>query len=229
MAATEPAPTDTAAGSVAADAALLRLSQWLSPAFPVGGYAHSQGLDWAIAAGTVQSAASLAEWLSDVLAHGAGRSDAILLCLALRDAVPLAELTDLARALAPGRERLDETEAQGAAFAAAVAALDGDGAAGALPYPLAVGRAARGLTLAPARVAALWLQSATCTLVQVAVRLVPLGQSEGQRVLAELQPLILRVAAEAAAAGPDDIGSASFGADLAGLLHETQEVRLCRS
>lgn len=247
MTATDGAPAAAAAaeGEAGGDAALLRLAQWLSPAFPVGGYAYSQGLDWAIATGRLHSAESLAAWLGDVLAHGSGRSDAILLCLALRGEGPVEELADLARALAPGRERLVETEAQGAAFAAAVAAVTGgearpdgtgpdaveDAMAGGrpLPYPLAVGVAARGLGLAPARVAALWLQAAACNLVQVAVRLVPLGQAEGQRVLAGLQPLILRLAAEAAAAGPEDIGSGSFGADLAGMLHETQEVRLCRT
>lgn len=235
MTATEAAAAAVAPGGpgTEADAALLQLAQWLSPAFPVGGFAHSQGLDWAIAEGRLRTAGDLAGWLADVLAHGAGRSDAILLCLALGGEAPLDALADLARALAPGRERLEETEAQGAAFAAAVAAVRGGAAAvgdpGALPYPLAVGVAARGLGLPPALVAAWWLQAVACNLVQVAVRLVPLGQSEGQRVLAGLRPLILRLAAEAAEAGPEDIGSASFGADLAGMLHETQEVRLCRT
>lgn len=209
------------------DAALLTLAQWLSPAFPVGGYAFSQGLEWAIAQGDVASAADLERWLGDLLEHGAGRSDAILLGLAMREALPLAELADLAAALAPARERRDETEAQGAAFAAAVAALGIT--LPPLAYPLAVGVAARRLGLPVARVTALWLHAWAGNLVQIAVRFVPLGQGAGQAVLARLQPLILRTAAEAATAGPEALGSAGFLADLAAMHHETMEVRLCRT
>jgi urease accessory protein len=203
------------------------LAQWLSPAFPVGGYTFSQGLEWAIAQGTVNSADSLRAWLADLLEHGSGRSDAILLALALRDEMSPEELADLAAALAPGRERRMETEAQGAAFAAAQSALGAD--VPPLAYPLAVGVAARRLGLPAAQVAALWLQAYAGNLVQIAVRLVPLGQGEGQAVLAALHPLILRIAAEAAGAGPEALGSGAFLADLAAMHHETQEVRLCRT
>ncbi len=209
------------------DAALLSLAQWLSPAFPVGGYTFSQGLEWAIAMGEVADAADLSRWLSDLVEHGAGRTDAILLGLALRAAAPVDELSDLAAALAPSRERLEETEAQGAAFASAMATLGRP--VPAVAYPLAVGLAARGLGLPPAQVAALWLQAWAGNLVQIAVRLVPLGQGEGQAVLAGLQPLILRIADEAATAGPAALGSAAFLADLAAMHHETMEVRLCRT
>ena len=219
----------TEAVAPAGDAALLSLTQWLSPAFPVGGYAFSQGLEWAIAEGVVASAEDLAVWLGDVLAQGAGRSDAIMLSLAQRDAMPLGALVDLARALAPSRERWEEAEAQGAAFAAGLAALGRPLPEGVLPYAVAVGLAARGLGVAPQQVAALWLQGMAGNLVQVAVRFVPLGQADGQRVLAGLQPLILRLAAEAATAGPEAIGSAAFGADLASMQHEVMEVRLCRT
>ena len=209
--------------------ARLVLAQWLSPAFPVGGFAYSQGLEWAIAAGEVGTAEALRGWLEGCLAQGAGRSDAILLCLALRgpDSGPESGLDDLARALAPARERLEETEAQGAAFAAAVGALGMQVAAA--PYPLAVGRAARGLGLEATEVAALWLQAQATNLVQIAVRLVPLGQGDGQRVLGAVQPLILALAEEAAQAGPEEFGSATFRADLASMQHETMEVRLCRT
>jgi urease accessory protein len=213
--------------AVAADAALLHLAQWLSPSFPVGGFAFSQGLDWAIAAGEVGCAADLGRWLADLLEHGSGRTDAILLCLALRGAMPLEDLADLAAALAPARQRRTETEAQGTAFAAALVALGAE--VPPLPYPLAVGVAARRLELPPAQVAALWLQTYAGNLVQIAVRLVPLGQAEGQAVLAGLHPLILHVAAEAAEAGHEALGSASFFADLAAMHHETMEVRLCRT
>ena len=208
-------------------AARLTLAQWLSPAFPVGGFAFSQGLEWAIARGELATGAALEGWLADTLAFGAGRNDAILLCLALRGALPEAQLDDLARALAPSRERLEETLAQGTAFAAAAAAVGVKVAPAA--YPLAVGRAARSLDLPAPEIAALWLQAQASNLTQIAVRLVPLGQGDGQRVLAALQPLLLAVAAEAAPAGPEALGSAAFRADLAAMQHETMEVRLCRT
>jgi len=134
----------------AATGDLLVLMQWLSPAFPVGGFAYSHGLEWAISAGEVTGAAELCEWLSDVLEHGAGRVDATLLAQAMDPAADLDGLADLARALAPSAERLAETEDQGAAFARAVSAT-GPGEVAAMPFPVAFGAAARGWTWRPRR------------------------------------------------------------------------------
>ena len=210
------------------DAGLLTLVQWLSPAFPVGSFAYSQGLEWAISAGDVGSAAALADWLAAGLEHGAIRADAILLGHALRNGADLVALAAFARALAPGRERLAETEEQGRAFAITTNALTG-ASHPAAPYPVAVGAAARGLGLAPGRVVSLFLQAAVGNLVQVAVRFVPLGQTDGQRVLARLAPLIGRVAVVALATDLADIGGAGLRADLATLRHETMDVRIYRT
>jgi len=211
----------------AGDAGLLTLVQWLSPAFPVGGFAYSHGLEWAISQGEVTTADSLRDWLEDILAHGSGRSDAILLACALRgeDAAPLA---DLAHALAPSRERLEETLAQGRAFLATTNALTGQHLP-AMPYPVAVGVAARGLGILPERVVALYLHAFASNLVQAGVRFIPLGQTEGQQVLAALHPHIERIAGEAAFAGPDDIGTATLRGDLAAMHHETMNVRIFRT
>lgn len=212
-------------------AALLALAQWLSPAFPVGGFAYSHGLEAEIAAGRVCSAATLERWLAGVLAHGAGRNDAILLLRALDPASDPAALAEVAVALAPSRERLAETLETGAAFARAVEAAAGL-ALPPLPYPVAVGLAARGLGLPRATVAALWLQAFAGNLVLAAVRFLPLGQAEGQGVLARLAPLILEVAAAAeaaAAAGDEGFGGAAFGADIAAMEHETMDVRIFRT
>jgi len=218
--------TDCTYRSGAAD--LLRLSQWLSPAFPVSAYAYSHGLETEIAGGRVRSAAEVHDWVAAVLAAGAGRSDAILMLAARRGEAGETDLADLARALAGSRERLEETEAQGRALAETLAALGiGDGVA--RPYPVALGLAVRDLDLPDRIVAALCLQGFAGALVSVAVRFVPLGQAEGQRVLAALHPLILRVAAEAEAAGLDGIGTAVFGADLASMAHEGLEVRIFRT
>ena len=210
------------------DTALLTLIQWLSPAFPTGGYAYSHGLEWAMAAGEVTDAASLQSWISDVLRYGAGRSDAILLARGLDPDADLEALSDLARALAGSAERLRETVEQGAAFALTTGALTGL----ALPpraLPLAVAQAARRLTLPPETVVAMFLHGFAANLVSAAVRFVPLGQTDGQRVLAALHPLVALLANEAAEAPLAAIGTAAFRADMAAMQHETQSVRLFKT
>ena len=210
------------------DTALLSLVQWLSPAFPVGGYACSHGLEWAISAGDVTTAAQLQRWIGTVLTEGAGRTDAILLAQALRPETGLADLAALAQARAASRERLAETLDQGRALGQTIAALTGRGE-DAMPYPVALGSAARGLGLPEKRVVALYLHAFASTLVQAGVRFVPLGQTEGQAVLAALHPVILHVAQEAACTGIDRIGSGAFRSDLAAMRHETMDVRIFRT
>lgn len=207
---------------------ILRLTQWLSPAFPVSSYAYSHGLEAEVVAGRLRDGRDVQEWISAVLVVGAGRSDAILMRAARHGLAELSALGDLALALAGSRERVVETTAQGRALAETLAALGhGDGVA--RPYPVVLGLAARGLALDDVTVAALYLQSFAAGLVSAAVRFVPLGQAEGQRVLSELQATIAEVASDAALAGLEDIGAAVFGADLAAMIHETLEVRIFRT
>jgi urease accessory protein len=210
------------------DADLLTLTQWLSPAFPVGGYAYSHGLEWAISEGQVADAEALFGWLSDILDHGSGRADAVLLARSMDADADLARIAATARALAASKERWAETIDQGRAFTKAVNALTSKKEA-AVALPVAVGRAARSLALPPRRVATLYLHAFTSNLVSAAVRFIPLGQTEGQWVLSRLHPLIERVADEAAATPLDGIGTAVPGADLASMHHETQTVRIFRT
>ncbi|MGP1356157.1 urease accessory protein UreF [Roseicyclus sp.] len=216
---------------MAAPADLLALTQWLSPAFPVSSFAYSHGLEAEIASGRVHDGATAQAWIATVLEAGSGRTDAILLAAAMAPGADLDALSDMARALAGSAERWEETRAQGAAFAATRRAMGAEGED--RPYPVAVGEAARALALPPGTVAALYLQALGGALVSVAVRFVPLGQAEGQRILAALAPLAGRVAAAAAEVPPerviDSLGGAAFGADLAAMEHETQEVRLFRT
>jgi len=220
---------------------LARLMIWLSPAYPVGGYSYSHGLEWAAEAGSVGDAATLADWIEDILRYGAGRSDAIFLAETWRavDAGNerlLAETLELAAAFTPSTERRLETLAQGTAFLEATRAawpapepdrLSADGAE--VTYPVAVGACAavRGLPLAPTAQA--FVQAFAANLVSAGVRLIPLGQTDGLRVLARLEPLILRIAAEGLAAGLDDAGGAAVAADIASMRHEMQYTRLFRS
>ena len=209
-------------------AALLSLVQWLSPAFPTGGFAYSHGMEQVIADGGIRSGADLRAWLGDVLRFGAGRQDAIVLSAALEPGADWDGLADVAVALQPSAERLREVVEQGAAFARAVAALTGAEAV-ARPLPVAVGAAAAGLGLEKRAVIALYLHGFASNLVSVAVRFVPLGQTDGQGALAQLHPLIAQLADEAAGLGIADIGSAALGADLAAMRHEGMDVRIFKT
>jgi urease accessory protein len=214
---------------------------WLSPAYPVGGFSYSHGLEWTVEAGKVRDAAGLGDWIADILHHGAGRSDAILLAEAWRamsesDERRLAEVAELAAAFTPSAERRLETLAQGAAFLTATQAVwphpDLDRLAEIAPdiaYPIAVGAsaAAHGLPLAATGQA--FAQAFAANLVSAGVRLIPLGQTDGLRVLARLESLIAPLVADALAAGLADIGGAAVMADIASMRHETQYTRLFRS
>jgi urease accessory protein len=214
---------------------------WLSPAYPVGAYSYSHGLEWIVEAGLVKNLDTLVAWIEDLLAHGAGRSDVIFLAetwraVAAGDASELEDVAELAAAFAPSAERRLETLAQGTAFLKATLAawqkpeLEALAAGGReVAYPVAVGAcaAAHGLPLAETGQA--YAQAYAANLVSAAVRLIPLGQSDGLRALARLEPLIPRAVAAALACTLDDIGGAAVAADIASMRHETQYTRLFRS
>ena len=236
-----PAPAPTAAAGLPA-AALYRLQAWLSPAYPVGAFSFSGGLEWAVEAGDVRDAASLQRWLAVVLSEGGGFCDAVFFVHAHRaieqgDDAALAAVAELAAALVPSKERHLETTVQGGAFLAATraawpcAALDRLVAAwpGPCAYPVAVGAAAAGHGIAVAPALAAFLHALAANLISAAVRLIPLGQTDGQRVLAALEPVIAASSARALATALDDVGGAAFRADLASLRHEIQHTRLFRS
>ena len=219
---------------------LLPLFAWLSPSYPVGAYAYSHGLEWAVEAGDVKDRASLGDWLQDILQHGGGRNDAILFVLAYRaieSEEDFARVAELAAALTPSRERKLETLQQGRAFVEATAAAWPSDrfvrrmcAAGPdIAYPVAVGAAAASHEIPLLAALEAYLQAFASNLVSAVVRAVPLGQTDGQRVIAELAPLVRATAAEAAHATEDDLGGATFRLDLASMRHETQYTRLFRS
>jgi urease accessory protein len=239
---TAPAEAIGAIAAAADQAAQYRLMTWLSPSFPVGAFSYSSGLEWAVEAGDIRDVATLRDWLSAMLTDGAGFCDGVFLAVAHRavssdDQVALAEVAELAAAMVPSRERQLETTAQGRAFVEiARSAWTCDalervvGNLGATPaYPVAVGvvTAAHGLTL-PTTLHA-FLHAVTANWISAAARLVPLGQTDSQRVLAALETVVATTAARALAATLDDLGSATFRADLASMRHEAQYTRLFRS
>ena len=211
---------------------LLRLLAWLSPAFPTGGFAYSHGLEWAVEAGDIKDGDSLHDWLTNVLVHGSGRSDAILLRHAYRagfDPDALGDIALLARAVAPARERRDEALYQGRAFLLAVAVWLGTALPADMPYAVAVGAAARRAEVPEDAAALGYLQAFATNLISAAVRLVPLGQTTGLRVLAALEDTIVTLADATRGATLGDVGGCAFRSDLAAMRHETQYTRLFRS
>lgn len=237
---TNPIPTrDT--GTAEAASGLRLLLCWLSPAFPVGAYAYSHGLEWAVEAGDVRDEASLEAWLACLLTEGIGRSDAILLAACHRaaaagEADAFAAANDLALALAPSAELRLETAQQGRSFLDAVLAswpapgLDAlAGRTGEVAYPAALGLAAACHGVAIRAVVEGYLTALAGNLVSAAIRLAPIGQTAGQRVLARLAARIGLLAEGVLACGPEDVGGATFRADLGSLRHETQYTRLFRS
>ncbi len=236
-------PMPTQAPEALSPAALLRLLAWLSPAFPVGSYTYSHGLEWAIEDGKVTTPSELQASIFDILRHGAGRSDAILFVHAWRaaeagDEATLLELADLAAAFQPTRERHLEATAQGRAFMAGVLAAWPDEHLSALAAPLADRPLAYVVAVATAaaatgvpRNAALtaFLGAFVANIVSAGVRAIPIGQTDGQRNIAAAGPVIEAIVAEAAFASLDEIGGAALRADIASMKHETQYTRLFRS
>ena len=232
----------TMADEAKSSAALYRLMAWLSPSYPVGAFSYSSGIEWAVEAGDIKDAESLKRWLAVVIGEGGGFCDAVFFTHAHRSLADtgndaLRAVAELAAAFAPSKERHLETTAQGAAFIAATKAawacdaLDRLAAAwdGPVAYPVAVGVTAAGHGIALEAALHAYLHAVTANLISAGVRLIPLGQSDGQRVLAGLEPVVEATAQRALNTPLDQVGSAAFRADLASLLHETQYTRLFRS
>jgi urease accessory protein len=214
---------------------------WLSPAYPVGGFSYSSGLEWVIEAGDIKDPASLQGWLATMLEDGAGFCDAVFFTHVHRactagDAAALREVAELAAGLVSSRERFLETTAQGRAFLEITqatwpcAALDLVGLCRTpVTYPVAVAAAAAGHGIPLEQSLSAYLQALAANWVSAAVRLVPLGQTDGQRVIAALEPLILATVERALGATLEDAGSKTFRADIASMQHEIQYTRLFRS
>jgi urease accessory protein len=225
--------------------ALLRLQSWLSPAFPTGSYSYSHALEWAVEAGHIHDRKSLVDWLDADLCYGAGRNEAIFFVEAYRcatddDRAKLFEIAELAAAFRGTSEFALESSQQAAACLTTLRRAWPDRVLDwlsdmlserhvqpALAVVLGVRSARQGIPAGLALPA--FLQSAIANLVSAGVRLIPLGQTEGQRAIAELEEAVLAASAQAKKATMDDLGSAAFMVDLASMAHETQYTRLFRS
>lgn len=225
--------------------AFLRLQSWLSPAFPSGSYSYSHGIEWAVEEGHIDDRETLIDWLKSDLHYGSGRNEAIFLIEAWRsatqdDLAKLFEIAELAAAFRGTSEFALESSQQAAACLATLRQvwpqrlldslseiLREHGVPPALAVVHGVACAAQGI---PADLALpAFLQSCVANLVTAAVRLIPLGQTDGQRAIAALEEAVLDTADEVFTATIDDLGSAAFMVDLASMRHETQYTRLFRS
>ncbi len=222
--------------------ALYRLMSWLSPAYPVGAFSYSGGLEWAVEAADVSDPATLADWLGAMIAHGSVFCDAVFFVHAhaathAGNDEALRVVAELAGAFVSSKERQLETTAQGRAFMdATLAAWPCEALTrfntcwpNAIAYPVAVGVAAAGHAIPLVPAVGAYLHAVVANLISAGARLIPLGQTAGQRVLAELEPVVASAAQAAMTTPLDEVGSATFRADIANMRHETQYTRLFRS
>jgi urease accessory protein len=225
---------------------LYDLLSWMSPAWPVGAFAHSSGLEWAVEDGLVSDRATTEAWLADWIELGGGWTDAVLFAFTHRavergDAAAVAALADLALATQTTAERRLETTAQGGAFrriaratapTPALALLDHleDEA---LPYPIAAACLTAGHKAPLILALTAYLHAMVANMASAAQRLIPLGQTDGQRVIAALRERVRAVTARAATIDHSDplaaLGGGGFMADIASMAHETQYTRLFRT
>lgn len=220
---------------------LTLLANWLSPAYPVGAYSYSHGIEWAVEAGMIKTVDGLTDYIATVLEDGAGWSDLVLAAASSRAAAggqrdELDHIVELGLALRATREMALESLQQGSAFVSTTraawpgTALDGLAMnhSGAIVYSVAVGAACAGrVPLQPMLMA--FCHAIAANLVSAGIRLVPLGQTDGQRAMAALRPIVAKVAGLAGAASLADLGGAAPCIELYSMRHETQYTRLFRS
>ncbi len=223
-------------------AALYRLMTWLSPAYPVGAFSYSGGIEWAVEAGDISDAETQRCWIEIMLSAGAGMSDGIFFSHAHRavtggNDAALVEVAELAAAFVPTQERFHETTAMGRAFLEVTQAAWSCAAfaglqqlwTGPVAYPIAVATACAGHGIPLDAALHAFLTAVSSNWISAGIRLIPLGHTDGQRILKALEPTVMATAKRAVATRLDELGSAVFRADIASARHETQYTRLFRS
>ncbi|MFZ5930297.1 MAG: urease accessory protein UreF [Pseudomonadota bacterium] len=222
---------------------LYRLLAWLSPSFPVGAFSYSHGLEFAVEIELIKNRDDLVAWCATLLRHGSGLSDAMLFAAAWRaldanDHALLMEIFELSSAMRPTSELAQETQAQGAAFARAIfdawphpvldkPSLQPDYATPSYPLSVALCAHAHGIDMRDALAA--YLHAFTANLISSGVRLIPLGQTDGQIALRLLEADVAATADMAQILPLEEIGSATPMLDYCSARHETQYTRLFRS
>jgi urease accessory protein len=228
--------------SMTTEAALYRLMSWLTPAYPTGAFSYSHGLEYAIAERLVRDRESLVDWVATAVASGAGKSDGALLAAAWRAATAddrdaLDAAAELAAAWRGTAETALESRAQGAAFLNATRTawphplLDALALRhrGELALPVAVGASAAAQQVPLSAALTAYLHAFGSNLVSAGMRLIPLGQSDGQRAIAALEAIVAATADHVLKTPLERIGTAAPLLDWCSMRHETQYTRLFRS
>lgn len=206
-------------------ASFLMLLNWMSPTFPIGSFAYSHGLEQAIADGSLSTQEDVEGWISELLQHGSGWNDAVIFAQCWHG-----NPNELALALAGSAERYAETTQLGGNFNIAASVWTGEESrADIMAYPVAAGLACKRMNIPQELALSAFLQGFCSSLVSVAVRLVPLGQTSGLKILRNLAPLISATAKRAVTATLDDLGSHCIAADIAAMQHETLFTRIFRT
>ena len=222
---------------------LYRLLAWLSPAYPIGAFSYSHGVETAVEEGFIKDRAGLVAWLETVLQDGTGRVDGALFAAAWRaasagDWPAFDTIAERAAAWRGTSEMALESRQQGGSFLsitrhawprpALAAAHERLGGELALPVAVALAAAAHGIALEAALGG--YMHAFTSNLISAALRTVPLGQSDGQLALAALESIVRRaVEAALAVSDLDEVGTTTPLLDWCSLRHETQYTRLFRS
>ena len=206
---------------------LLLLLNWMSPAFPIGSFAYSHGLETAIVENEIASQSDVESWISDLISQGSGWNDAVLFAQVWNNE---AELNELALSMASSSERYLETTQLGRSFMIAASVFtDVKFPFGDVAYPIAAGMACKSMGVDQHSALLAFLQGFAAAQASVAVRLVPLGQTAGLHVLKNLIPIISEAALRASKATLDDLGSCTLLADIASMNHETLQPRIFRT
>lgn len=217
---------------------ILRLQTWLSPAFPIGAFTYSHGLETAINEQIVRDRDTTLNWLKALLHHGSGWNDALFFVDSWKAGKALGDkeiqnINELALALQPSRERWLETVQQGKAFCDAAGSWPNPLLAKLVNTDMALSVAAGALfgasEISKASVLAAYLNAFASNLVWICVRLIPLGQSDALAIIAELEIEIELVTKKAVKSTLDDLGGCAFISDIASMSHEMLDTRICRS
>ena len=209
------------------DLKFMTVMQWMSPAFPIGAFAYSHGLEWAIDKDHVSNGEKLQKWITDLLEYGSLRTDAIFISLILRGH-DVRKMNELSMALCPAGERLLETKLQGSAFAKVIEDVWQQDI-GELSLPIAVALAAKNQSIEQDLILPAYLQAFCSNLISAAIRLIPIGQTEGQRIMFELYPTISDLVQTASKSEIDDLNSACFFSDVSAMEHEYLQPRIFKT
>ena len=221
---------------------ILRLMTWFSPSYPVGAYTYSHGLETGVANGDIKDVDTAYDWLETIITSGAGKSDVIFLneaynAILNNDHDALAQAAEMSAAFCSSQEIELESTAQGRAFISVTEQSWPCDALGVLKtcwegpyvYPVVVGVVAAGHNVSLRETGAAYLHAFSANLISALVRLIPLGQTDGQRLTARLEAVVIKTAREALELSLEDVSNTCLMVDIASMQHETLHTRLFRS